>query len=159
KHILATNPGARIAVLYQNDDFGKDYVDGLKEGLGDKAGTMILATASFEVSDPTIESQIVSLKAAGADTLLDAASPKFTAQAIRKVYDSGWRPAHFISQTSSSPAAVLQPAGPEKAVGVMSAAATKSVSDRQWANDPDYVAWLAFMREHFPEGDTADQLA
>jgi branched-chain amino acid transport system substrate-binding protein len=135
-YILSTNPGARIAVLYQNDDFGRDYVDGLKEGLGTQAASMIVAKASYEVSDPTVDTQIITLQYSGADTFLIAAGPKFAAQAIRKAFDLGWRPMRFIASVSAS-LAVLKPAGLDKAAGVMTATSFKAVGDPQWANDPD----------------------
>ena len=122
RYILKNLPNAKIAVLYQNDDFGKDYLIGLREGLGDKAAKMIVATKTYETTDPTVDSQIVSLQGSGADVLLTAAIPKFAAQAIRKVYDIGWKPTHFLTNVSSSVGAVMRPAGPEKGIGIISAA-------------------------------------
>ena len=116
-YILANLPTAKIAVLYQNDDFGKDYLNGLRKGLGDKAAKMIVATQSYETTDPTVDSQIVALHASGADVLLTAAIPKFAAQAIRKVYDIGWRPTHFLTSVSNSVGTVMKTAGFEKGVG------------------------------------------
>jgi branched-chain amino acid transport system substrate-binding protein len=155
-YLLRKNLDARIAVLYQNDDFGRDYLEGLKEKLGPQAAGMIVATASYETSDPTVDSQIVSLQASGADTLLIAAGPKFAAQAIRKAYDIGWHPTRFLASVSSSVAAVLTPAGVEKSLGVIAATSFKSVDDPQWADDPDYRAWIDFMRRYYPEGDIGD---
>ena len=125
RYILKNLPNAKIAVLYQNDDFGKDYLVGLREGLGDKADTMIVATKSYETTDPTVDSQVVALQGSGADTLLTAAIPKFAAQAIRKVYDIGWKPAHFLTNVSNSVGSVFKPAGPEKGVGIISPASSR----------------------------------
>ena len=156
KYILKNRPAAKIALLYQNDDYGKDYVKGLKDGLGDKAGQMIVAEASYETSDPTVDSQIVTLKASGADTLLIFATPKFAAQAIRKTYDTGWRPLQFINNVSSSIAAVLQPAGLEKSVGLIVGYYLKDPLDPQWKNDPGVKAFLDWMKKYNPEADPAD---
>jgi branched-chain amino acid transport system substrate-binding protein len=159
QYLLTANPDARIAVLYQNDDFGRDYLDGLREKLGPKAARMIVATASYDASDPTVDSQVVTLRASGADALLIAASPKFAAQTIRKVFDVGWHPAEFVAQVSASVTAVLASAGLDKSVGVMTATSSKAVGDPQWADDPDYLAWLAFMHTYYPRGDTNDGFA
>jgi hypothetical protein len=134
RYILKNMPDAKIAVLYQNDDLGKDYVTGLREGLGDKVDKMIVATKSYETTDPTVDSQIVALQGSGADTLLTAAIPKFAAQTIRKVYDTGWRPAHFLSNVSISVKAVLRTAGIEKSVGIISATYGKEVTDPKRRN-------------------------
>jgi branched-chain amino acid transport system substrate-binding protein len=157
-YILRTNPNARVAVLYQNDDFGKDFVAGLNERFGTQADRMIAATASYEPADPTIDSQIVSLQASGADTFIIAAGPKFAAQAIRRSFDLGWRPVRFVAQVSASTGAVLAPAGFDKSLGVITATSFKAVDDPRWATDPEYLAWLGFMRAHYPEGDITDQL-
>jgi branched-chain amino acid transport system substrate-binding protein len=157
-YLLRTNPAARIAVLYQNDDFGRDYLEGLREKLGAQADRMIVATASYEATDPTVDSQIVMLHSSGADTLLIAAGGKFAAQAIRKTFDIGWHPTRFIAEVSSS-LAVLGAAGLDKSAGVITATSSKSVGDPQWANDPDYLAWRDFMRNYYPEGDAADAFA
>ena len=122
RYILKNLPDAKIAVLYQNDDFGKDYLIGLREGLGDKADNLIVATQSCETTDPTVDSQIAALQGSGADVLLTAVTPKAAAQTIRKVYDIGWRPTHFLTNVSVSVKAVMQPAGAEKGVGIISAA-------------------------------------
>ena len=137
RYILKELPNAKIALLYQNDDFGKDYLIGLREGLGDKADKMIVATKTYETTDPTVDSQIVSLQGSGADVLLTAAIPKFAAQAIRKVYDIGWKPTHIVSNVSSSVGAVMKPAGPEKAVGIISATYGKDPTDPQWQDAPE----------------------
>ena len=132
RYILKNLPEAKIAVFYENDDLGKDYLIGLREGLGDKAAKMIVATKTYEPTDPTVDSQIVALHGGGADVLLTAASAKFAAQAIRKTYDIGWQPTHFLASISVSVKAVMQPAGPEKAVGIISAGFLKEPTDPQW---------------------------
>ena len=158
RHILQTKPGARIAVLMQNDDYGRDYLKGFKDGLGDKAAKMIVAEATYEVTDPTIDSQIVSLKASGADVFFDIATPKAAAQAIRKAYDSGWKPVHYLNTVSSSVGAVLTPAGLDKSVGIISATYLKDPSDPEWAHDPAIEEWTTFMKKYYPEGNLADYL-
>src|SRR3954452_2256091 len=121
KHILDTKPDAKIAVLFQNDDYGKDYLKGFEDGLGTKAKTMIVAKASYQVPDPTVDSQIVQLQGSGANVFFQATTPKFAAQAIRKVYDIGWKPVHYLNNVSISIGSVLKPAGLEKAVGIITA--------------------------------------
>jgi len=152
RHVLETRPDAKIALLYQNDDFGKDYVIGVKGLLGDKAAKMIIAEQTYEVSDPTVDSQIVSLKASGADVLLTFATPKFAAQAIRKVADLGWKPTHYLTNVSSSVATVLQPAGLDKAAGIISAHYVKDPTDPQWKNDPAKLAWEEWMKRYHKSG-------
>ena len=149
-------PNAKIAVLYQNDDFGKDYVIGLREGLGDQADKLIVATETYETTDPTVDLQVVALKGSGADVLLTAAIPKFAAQAIRKIYDLGWKPTHLMTNVSSSVGAVMRPAGPEKAVGIISAAFLKDPTDPQWQDTPEYREWLAWMKKYNTSGNIAD---
>jgi branched-chain amino acid transport system substrate-binding protein len=156
RYILKNLPNAKIAVLYQNDDFGKDYLIGLREGLGDKADKMIVATQAYETTDPTVDSQIVALQGSGADVLLTAAIPKFAAQAIRKIYDIGWKPTHFLSNVAASIKAVIQPAGPEKAVGILTAAYVKELTDPQWENTPEYKDWLAWMKKYNTAASLAD---
>jgi branched-chain amino acid transport system substrate-binding protein len=156
RYILDKLPNAKIAVLYQNDDFGKDYLIGLREGLGDKADKLIIATQTYETTDPTLDSQVVALHGSGADVLLTAAIPKFAAQVIRKVYDIGWRPTHFLTSVSSSVGSVMRPAGPEKGIGVISAAYLKEPTDPQWQNTPEYKEWLAWMKKYNPSGNVAD---
>jgi branched-chain amino acid transport system substrate-binding protein len=158
RYILKNLPNAKIAVLYQNDDFGKDYLIGLREGLGAKADTMIVATKTYETTDPTVDSQIVSLQGSGADTLLTAAVPKFAAQAIRKVFDIGWKPTHFLSNVSVSVGAVMKPAGPEKGAGIISAGYYKEPTDPQWANTPEYKEWLDWMKKYNSAGNLTDSL-
>jgi branched-chain amino acid transport system substrate-binding protein len=155
KYILDTKPDGKIAILYQNDDYGKDYVNGLRDGLGARAAKMIVAEASYEFTDPTVDSQIVTLQGSGADIFYDIALPKFAAQAIRRVYDVGWKPLHLLNAVSSSVSAVLTPAGIEKSVGIISVVALKDPTDPRWKDDPGYKDWLAWMKKFFP-GDTND---
>jgi branched-chain amino acid transport system substrate-binding protein len=158
RYILKNLPDAKIAVLYQNDDLGKDYIAGLREGLGDKADKMIVATESQETTDPTVDSQILSLHSSGADVLLTAATPKFAAQAIRKVYDIGWKPTHFLSVISISVKAVMQPAGLEKGIGITSATFAKEPTDPQWQGTPEYNDWLAWLKKYDSSADISDGL-
>jgi len=152
RHILKTRPDAKIAVLYQNDDYGKDYLKGLKDGLGDKAKSMIVAEASYEVSDPTVDSQIVQLQSSGANVFFNITTPKFAAQAIRKAYDIGWKPVHYLNNVSTSVGSVLTPAGLDKSAGVISTAYYKDPTDALWANDPAMKQWQAFMKKYYPDG-------
>ena len=156
KYLLQYKPGAKIAVLFQNDDYGKDYLKGIHDGLDKQAEKMVVKEVSYEVTDPTVDSQIVTLKASGADTFFILATPKFAAQAIRKAYDIGWQPMMFINNVSSSVASVLQPAGLEKSVGLITALYLKDPTDPQWANDPSMKDWLAWMKKYFPDGDVKD---
>jgi branched-chain amino acid transport system substrate-binding protein len=158
KYLLQNRPNAKIAVLYQNDDYGKDYLKGFKDGLGDKAGSMIVAEQSYEATDPTIDSQIVSLRASGADVLFNISIPKFAAQAIRKVYDIGWRPLHFVNNVSSSVATALQPAGLEKSVGLISSQFVKDPTDPAWKDDKAMKEFVAFMKKYYPDGNPDDIL-
>jgi branched-chain amino acid transport system substrate-binding protein len=155
-YILNSVPGAKIALLYQNDDFGKDYLIGLREGLADKAEKMLIATKSYETTDPTIDSQVIALQASGADVLIAAVIPKFAAQAIRKVYDIGWKPTFFLSQTANSVGAVMRPAGLEKGVGIISASYYKDPTDVQWQQTPEYKEWLDWMKKYNTSGNVAD---
>jgi ABC-type branched-subunit amino acid transport system substrate-binding protein len=156
KYILGTKPDAKIAVLYQNDDYGKDYLKGLKDGLGDKAAKLIVAEASYEVTDTTIDSQIVSLQASGADTFVNITTPKFAAQAIRKVNDIGWKPLHIINNVSASVGSVLTPAGLDKSTGLITAWFYKDPVDPQWKNDAAMKEYLAWLKKYYPEGNPAD---
>ena len=155
-YILKNLPNAKIAVFYENDDLGKDYLIGLREGLGDKADKMIVATQTYEPTDPTVDSQVVGLHGSGADVLLTAASAKFAAQVIRKVYDIGWKPTHFLASISVSVKAVMQPAGAEKSVGIISAGFLKEPTDPQWQDTPEYKEWLAWMKKYNPSANIAD---
>jgi branched-chain amino acid transport system substrate-binding protein len=156
KYLLETKPDAKVAILYQNDDYGKDYVKGFKDGLGDKAAKMIVSEVSYESTDPTVDSQIVTLKSSGADVFFDVTIPKFAAQAIRKAYDIDWHPLHLLNNVANSVGAALQPAGLDKAVGIISTTYYKDSSDAQWRNDQDYKDWLAFMKKYNKESDPAD---
>jgi len=155
-YILKNLPNAKIGVLYQNDDYGKDYLNGLRDGLGDKAGKMIVATQSYETTDPTVDSQIVALQGSGADVLLTAAIPKFAAQAIRKVYDIGWKPTHFLNSVGNSVGTVMKPAGLEKGVDIISTAFAKDPTDPQWQSTSEYKEWLAFMNKAGLSANTTD---
>jgi branched-chain amino acid transport system substrate-binding protein len=156
RYILKNLPNAKIAVLYQNDDFGKDYLSGLREGLGAKADKMIVATQSYETTDPTVDSQIVALQGSGANVLVTAAISKMAAQAIRKVYDIGWKPTHFLTNVATSVGMVMRPAGAEKGVGIISTAYIKDPTDPQWQNTPEYNAWLAWMKKYNTQGNVTD---
>jgi len=155
KYILEQKPNAKIGLLYQNDDFGKDYLHGLKDVLGARFDAMV-KTATNEATDPTIDSQIVSLQAAGCDTLVCGIIPRFAAQAIRKVHDLGWKPMMFMTNVSVSAGAVMQPAGPEKGVGLITSDYRKDQSDPAWANDPGMAEWRAFMAKYIADGDLSD---
>lgn len=156
KWLLKNKPNAKIAVLYQNDDYGKDVFKGVKDGLGAKAATMIVKEATYEVSDPTVDSQIITLQASGADTFINITTPKFGAQAIRKAYDSGWKPLHIVNNVSASIGSVLTPAGLDKSVGLMTLQYYKDPNDPQWKNDPAMLEWRAFMARYYREGDPKD---
>ena len=156
KYLLQKKPAAKIAVLYQNDDYGKDYLKGLRDGLGSQADSLIVSAVSYEVTDPTVDSQIVTLQGSGADALFIFATPKFAAQAIRKTYDVGWKPMMFLNNVSSSVASVLQPAGLEKSVGLVTALYFKDPTDPQWANDPAMKEWQGMMKKYYPDGNLSD---
>ncbi len=156
RYILEHVPNAKIAVLYQNDDYGKDYLTGLRQGLGDKADKMIVATKTYETTDATVDSQIVALQASGADVMFTVAIPKFAAQAIRKIYDIGWKPTHILNNVSASIKTAIQPAGPEKAIGIISSAYLKDPTDPQWQDTPEYKDWLAWMKKYNSSASTAD---
>ena len=157
KWLLKNKPNAKIAVLYQNDDFGKDVLKGVKDGLGAAAAKMIVKEATYEVTDPTIDSQILTLQSSGADTFIDITTPKFGAQAVRKAFDSGWKPLHILNNVSSSIGSVLVPAGVEKAVGAMTVSYYKDQNDPQWKDDPAVLEWRAFMGRYYRDGDPKDQ--
>jgi ABC-type branched-subunit amino acid transport system substrate-binding protein len=156
KYLLKEKPGAKIAVLYQNDDYGKDYLKGLKDGLGAKAASMIVAEESYETTEPTIDNHIVKLKSTGADVFMDITTPKFAAQAIKKVSEVEWKPLHILNNVGASVGSVLKPAGFENSQGIISAAYLKDVSDPQWANDPGMKTFLEFLEKDFPEGNRLD---
>ncbi|MGE5157420.1 MAG: ABC transporter substrate-binding protein [Gemmatimonas sp.] len=156
QYILKNIPNAKIAVLYQNDDYGKDYLKGLKDGLGAKAAKMIVAQESYETTEPTIDSHILTLKASGADVFFDATIPKFAAQAIKKAAEVEWKPTHFLNNVSASISATIKPAGVENAQGIISSAYLKDPTDPQWKGDPDIKAWNAFLDKYYPEANRAD---
>jgi branched-chain amino acid transport system substrate-binding protein len=156
KWLLLNSPEAKIGILYQNDDFGKDVLKGFKDGLGAKASKMIISEATYEVTDPTIDSQILKLKDSGADTFLDITTPKFSAQATRKIYDSGWKPLHLLNNVGASIGTVIMPVGPEKALGARTVIYYKDASDPAWDNDPGMKEWRAFMAKYYPEGNLKD---
>jgi branched-chain amino acid transport system substrate-binding protein len=156
KYIRKEKPDAKIAVLYQNDDYGKDYLKGLVDGLGAKAASMIVAQESYETSEPTINSHIVKLKSSGADVFVDITTPKFAAQAIKEAAEIEWKPLHFLNNVSNSVGSVLKPAGYDNAQGIISAAYLKDASEPQWNNDPGMKAFYAFLEKDFPEGNRLD---
>ena len=156
KYILKEHPNAKIAVLYQNDDYGKDYLKGLKDGLGAKAASMIVLEESYEVSQPTIDSQMVKLKSSGADVFVNITTPKFAAQAIKKNNEIGWKPVHFLNNVSASIGAVMKPAGFENGQGIISSQYLKDTSDPQWKDDAGMKAFDEFLTKYFPEGNRID---
>ena len=158
KYLLQNKPDARIAVLYANDDFGKDYLKGLHDGLGQQVNKLIIKEVTYEFADPTVDSQIVTLQSSGADTLFIIAGPKAAAQAIRKVSDVGWKPMTFLTNVSASVAAVLEPAGLEKSVGLVTALYMKDPTDPQWEKDAALKTWRDWMQKYYPDGNTSDVL-
>ena len=152
KYILEKHPAGKIAVLFQNDDYGKDVLKGVKDGLGDKS-SMILVEMPYEPADPTVDSQIVRLKASGADIFINITTPKFAAQAIKKVAELGWKPLHILNNVSASIGSVLRPAGFENAKGIITTTYLKDPTDPALAKDPGLMAWTAFMDKYYPEGD------
>ncbi len=156
KHILETTPNAKIGVLYQDDDYGKDYLKGFEDGLGAKAKSMIVAKVSYETSDPTVDSQIVQLQASGANVFFNITTPKFAAQAIRKAYDIGWKPVQYLNNVSASIGSVLTPAGLDKSTGVISIQYLKDSLDPTWKNDKGMKDWYAFMAKYYPDGNVKD---
>ena len=155
KYLLKEKPNAKIGVLYQNDDFGKDYLKGLKDGLGAKS-SMITAEESYETSEPSIDNHIVKLKAAGADVFISITTPKFAAQAIKKLAEMNWTPLHIVSNVSSSVGGVIKPAGFENAQGILSANYAKDASDPQWNNDPGMKKFLEFLAKYAPDANKLD---
>ncbi len=153
KYILDKHPNGKIGVLYQNDDYGKDYLKGLKDGLGAKAASMIVSELPYEVADPTVDSQIVTLKSKGADIFFNVATPKFAAQAIRKAHEIGWKPVHLLNNVSNSVGSVLKPAGLDAAKDILSTGYIKDSTDPTWKDDAAMKEWAAFMDKYFPDGD------
>jgi branched-chain amino acid transport system substrate-binding protein len=159
KHILKTKPDAKIAALYQNDGFGKDYLIGFKDGLGADHAGMVIKEVSYETSEPTVDSQIVTLQGSGADVFLIAATPKFAAQAIRKTYDIGWTPVRYMTDVSQSIATVMKPAGLEKSKGVITAVYGKDPTDARWKDDPGFKEYAAFIAKYMSPNDLIDSNA
>jgi branched-chain amino acid transport system substrate-binding protein len=155
-HILDTKPNAKIAILYQNDDYGKDYLKGFEDGLGDKAKSMIVSKLTYEVTDPTVDSQMVSLKASGADTFFNITTPKFAAQAIKKAAELGWKPTHYLNSVSSSVGSVLTPAGLEASLGIYTAGYIKDPTDPQFQSGKEWDDWVAYMKKYHPTGAMND---
>ena len=155
-YILKEKPDGKIGVLYQDDDFGKDYLKGVTDGLGDKAKSMIVVAASYETTDPTVDSQILSMKAAGCDVFVNTAIPKFAAQSIRKAAEIEWKPLHILSSVGNSVSSVLKPAGLENSKDLISDFYLKDPTDPQWKDDPGYKWWSAFMDQYYPSGDKTD---
>jgi branched-chain amino acid transport system substrate-binding protein len=153
QYILKNYPSAKVGILYQNDDLGKDYLNGIKAGLGDKAATMIVAEASYEVSDPTIDSQILKLKSAGTDLFFSASTPKFAAQAIKKNFELDWHPVHILDINATSVGATMQPAGLDASKGVISVNYGKDPLDPTWKDDAGMKKFFDFMAKYYPEGD------
>jgi branched-chain amino acid transport system substrate-binding protein len=156
RYIIKNLPKAKVAVLYQNDDAGRDFLAGVRDGFGELRSKMIVAEISYEVTDPTVDSQVLSLQASGADVFLITTPPKATAQAIRKAAAIGWKPQMFISQISSSVDLVLKPAGLDNAIGILSTGYAKDPSDPSWKDDRGVQEYLAFMKKHQPEGNPVD---
>jgi branched-chain amino acid transport system substrate-binding protein len=156
KHILANVKDPKIGVLMQNDDYGKDYYNGFKQGLGKDADKLIVQLSTYEVTDPTVDSQMIQLKNSGANVFFNITTPKFAAQAIKKAAEIGWKPAHYINNVASSVATVMKPAGFENAQGILTAGYLKDPTDPQYANDKDFLEWKAFMQKYYPNGNLAD---
>src|SRR5688572_30548464 len=156
KYILKEKPNAKIGVLYQNDDYGKDYLKGLKDGLGAKGASMIVLEESYEVSQPTIDSHIVKLKSVGADVFVNITTPKFAAQAIKKNAEIGWKPVHYLNNVSGSIGAVMKPAGFDAGQGIISSQYLKDTSDAQWKDDAGMKEWNVFLDKYYPEANRAD---
>ncbi|RYE58138.1 MAG: branched-chain amino acid ABC transporter substrate-binding protein [Rhizobiaceae bacterium] len=156
QYVMKEKPNAKIAVLYQNDDFGKDYLKGIKDGLGDKGKAMLVSESSYEVSEPTIDSHIVKMKSSGADTFINISTPKFAAQGIKKAAEIDWKPLHLLTNVSLSIGSVLTPAGLDNSKDIISAAYLKDVTDPQWKDDPGVKEFDAFLQKYFPEGNRID---
>ena len=156
KYIKASHPNARVGVLYQNDDLGKDYLKALEEGLGSTEA--IVARAAYETTAPTVDTQILLLKSSGADVVLVAATPKFAAQAIRKIGEIGWKPTTIISNVSASISGVLEPAGKDNSTGVISSQYLKDSTDPALKDDAGYKEWVAFMDKYLPDANKSDWL-
>ena len=153
EYLMKNNPNGKIGILFQNDDYGKDYVKGIKDGLAAKAKTMIVSELPYETTDPTVDSQIINLKASGADVFFNVTTPKFAAQAIKKAHEIGWKPVHLLNNVSNSVGSVLKPAGLEASKDVLSTGYLKDPTDPTWNDDAGKKEWLAFMDKYFPDGD------
>lgn len=156
RYLLKNKPNAKVAILYQNDDYGKDVLAGVKKVLAGPNAKLIVAEATYEVTDATVDSQILTLKASGADTFINITTPKFAAQAIRKVYDIGWKPLHFLNNVGASVGSVLTPAGLDKSIDLVTVQYYKDATDPQWKDDPAMLEWRAFMGRHYKEGNVDD---
>jgi branched-chain amino acid transport system substrate-binding protein len=156
-YVLKNMPDAKVGILYQNDDYGKDYLKGFEDGLGDAAKKLIGMRKSNERTDPTIDAQIVNLKNSGANVFFNITIPKFAVQAIKKANDIGWKPLHFLNNVSSSLGTVLKPAGLEASRGLITALYMKEITDPQWKNDKGFQDWVAWMKKYYPEGALDDQ--
>jgi branched-chain amino acid transport system substrate-binding protein len=156
QHLLDTKPNGKVAILYQNDDYGKDYLKGFEDGLGEKAKTMIVSKLTYEVTDPTVDSQMVSLKASGADTFFNITTPKFAAQAIKKAAEIGWKPLHYLNNVSSSVGSVLTPAGLDASNGALTLGYTKDPTDPQFQKGKEWDDWVAYMKKYHPTGALND---
>jgi branched-chain amino acid transport system substrate-binding protein len=155
QHIRATRPKAKVGVLYQNDDFGKDYLTGLREGLGDRASA-IVKELTYEVTDASVDSQMQTLKSSGADTFVNITTPKFAAMAIRKAFDSNWKPMQYLTNVSASVGAVLQPAGLDRSTGLVTILFLKDTSDKKYESDPAMQEYAAFLKKYYPDGHLVD---
>jgi ABC-type branched-subunit amino acid transport system substrate-binding protein len=155
-YIKKNLPNAKVGVLFLNNDAGKDFLEGVRLGFGDQYRKYVVSEIAVEVTDPTVDSQIIAMKGSGVDVLINTLPPKAAAQAIRKVFDMGWKPTHFLSSISASVASVLQPAGLEKSVGILSLQYVKDASDPQWNNDPGVLEYRSFMKKYYPEADPMD---
>jgi branched-chain amino acid transport system substrate-binding protein len=152
-YILKNHPQGKIGVLYQNDDYGKDLLKGLKDGLGKANEKMIVSEQPYEVADPTVDSQVINLKSSGADVFVNITTPKFAAQSIKKMAEIGWKPVHFLNQVSQSTGAVLKPAGVQNAIGALTTGYIKDLTDPQWKDDKGFKDFIAFMDKYYPDGD------
>jgi branched-chain amino acid transport system substrate-binding protein len=155
QYVLKNVPNAKVGILYQNDDYGKDYLKGFKDGLGDAAKKLVVMEQTYEVTDPTVDSQIANLKNSGANVFFNVTTPKFAAQAIKKAHDIGWKPLHILNNVSNSVGSVLQPAGLEASKELISTFYLKDPTDPTWKNDQGFKDWLAFMKKYYPEGNVA----
>nr|HET7858562.1 ABC transporter substrate-binding protein [Caldimonas sp.] len=156
RYLIKTKPNAKVAILYQNDDYGKDLLKGVEETLSGPHAKMIVSKTSYEVTDPTVDSQILTMQGSGADTFINITTPKFAAQAIRKAWDSGWKPLHIVNNVGASVGSVLVPAGLDKSTGLLTMQYYKDPNDPQWKDDPAMLEWRGFMGRYYREGDPKD---